>query len=479
MPRGIKLQKLRFTSDKKALENLPCATAEDIADFRHVVSRFQQYLQGSYPASTARNYAMTISRLFRIHRKAPAAMVSKQYRNAVRGMGLHGCYSACLGAFGQFHGCSDARGTSSIPANAKANDGREISKKRKADANDKAKPVKIRCSARTTKALAHLENASVTDIESIPRVLAGFKKHLMAKFPDITSNQYFATFRRLLIMHKKAPKVMASKEYLDAIHGLRLRFAQVAAVKAFCGFWGVDVADDIFSQRQRANSEAHRRLALAQEHGRPISDADVLAVLRLWRFLPNRFRTNVLPKGVDSVDSCTLGLISDRAGHSLISNSTHGSEHVVRLLCQWLQDQLGRDQFPFTSISINKGYAAAVHRDKGNKGPSAARAIGNFRGGELRYWRAIPANVDLRALRKADSVLLDSRHGVAFFDGNRPHGVEDFTGERFSAVFFTANMYQRASAAVCKKLKSFGIQWPEPGTLQCAQSLVAESLGGA
>merc|ERR1712048_1056157 len=139
----------------------------------------------------------------------------------------------------------------------------------------------------------------------------------------------------------------------------------------------------------------------------------------------------------------------------------------------------GKDSFPFTSISLNKGYAAAVHRDKGNAGPSATRSLGNFHGGELRYWPGTPEHMDLATLRQEDSVLLDSRHGLIFFDGNCPHGVQEFVGERFSAVFFTSSSYQRVSPAVCTKLKSLGAQWPTQGTLKGTQCLVAESLPAA
>mmetsp|Transcript_136688 Transcript_136688/g.237720 ORF Transcript_136688/g.237720 Transcript_136688/m.237720 type:complete len:476 (-) Transcript_136688:185-1612(-) len=467
---GHKLRKERFTRGKRCVDKLPDASDNDVRSFPQVLLRFQKHLQSSLMSATARQYVLRLRRLFDNHRRAPEAMASQEYVAAVRGMGLPYIYSSSAQAFSSF--------MSATKENADPNSGTFRGTKRKAEASGCAKPF-VRCNARTTKALAHLEDACAADVESIPEIVAGFKEHLGAKFPAVTAKQYLQIIQRLFRLHNKSPKAMASKAYLNAVRALKLRAAQVAAVKAFCKYRGVEVEDDIASARQRADSEARRRLAWAKQHGRPINDADVLAVLRIWGFSLNKERRNVLPPGVKSVYSATLGLIRDRRSRLLISRSTDRSENVMRLMCQWLQDQLGRDSFPFTSISINKGYAAAMHRDKGNEGPSATRALGDFQGGGLRYWHGIPAHVDVQACCEANSVLLDSRHGVVFFDGNCPHAVEEFAGERFSAVFFTSNAYRRVSPAVRNKLKSLGAQWPTERTLKSASCLVDESLAAS
>ena len=41
--------------------------------------------------------------------------------------------------------------------------------------------------------------------------------------------------------------------------------------------------------------------------------------------------------------------------------------------------------FPFTSISLNYNYAAKLHRDGNNAGPSLTRSLGVFNGGGLFY----------------------------------------------------------------------------------------------
>ena len=42
---------------------------------------------------------------------------------------------------------------------------------------------------------------------------------------------------------------------------------------------------------------------------------------------------------------------------------------------------------PFTTITMNKRYAARLHRDSRNDGPSIGNAVGKFSGGKLLYWR--------------------------------------------------------------------------------------------
>ena len=42
---------------------------------------------------------------------------------------------------------------------------------------------------------------------------------------------------------------------------------------------------------------------------------------------------------------------------------------------------------PFTTITMNKRYAARLHRDSRNDGPSIGNAVGKFSGGKLLYWQ--------------------------------------------------------------------------------------------
>jgi hypothetical protein len=131
---------------------------------------------------------------------------------------------------------------------------------------------------------------------------------------------------------------------------------------------------------------------------------------------------------------------------------TAGFPHVPMLLAQWLRQNA--PDFPFTSISVNYGYAACRHRDRGNFGPFAVTAVGCFEGGRLRYWRGDPGrSVALRELQLRDSELLDLQAApLSFFDGNCAHEVETFKGERYSIVFFT--VYKYAAADETERLDS-------------------------
>merc|ERR1719343_266153 len=117
---------------------------------------------------------------------------------------------------------------------------------------------------------------------------------------------------------------------------------------------------------------------------------------------------------------------------------------VTKLLCQYVYDnpppglQKG-DRFPFTTICINKDYAAKRHRDNNNCGLSIVRALGNFKGGRLKYWPDDPGSkgIDVSELAESDAVTLDVRGRSVALDSTKAHEVEAFEGRRYSLVYFT------------------------------------------
>ena len=123
-----------------------------------------------------------------------------------------------------------------------------------------------------------------------------------------------------------------------------------------------------------------------------ITDADLHHVLKLWAWKENTSRQNVMPEGAKFVHSDTLGLLSSYDGSVLVNNSTKYYPEVPKLMCRWLQDHLPMEMrddkqgFAFTSINVNRGYAAKLHRYGNNEGPSFIAAFGDFTGGELNYW---------------------------------------------------------------------------------------------
>ena len=207
----------------------------------------------------------------------------------------------------------------------------------------------------------------------------------------------------------------------------------------------MDDAAEPAHKRRRKDADTLATELLAS--GKLLSDADVLAVLSRWTFQKNKSRQNVLPDGVDFVYSDTLGLTRDRRGTIAVDAYTRERPSVFRFLCEWLKQrrpaELAMD-FPFTSISLNYNYAARLHRDGNNAGPSFTRSLGNFTGGELSYWPNDDKRTALEHLRARDAVILDTHIHYSLFDGCRAHKVEPyFGGDRYSLVFFSLNAWER------------------------------------
>jgi hypothetical protein len=219
---------------------------------------------------------------------------------------------------------------------------------------------------------------------------------------------------------------------------------------------------DIQTARVIANELARRKLAL----GKAITDKDIVEVLQVWGFPENDTRVNVLPEGVKTIHSDTLGVLRMRDGTYRIFDPTTRYQHVTKLLCQWFRAELGNDipdDFGFTGININHNYAGRRHRDNGNEGPSAIKAIGKFTGGKLNYFPKDvkkPGRIDVAALDPADSIASDLSKKFVFFNGNNAHGVQPFGGERFSLVFFTTSKFWKVKDKEMTTLKGLGFKIP-------------------
>jgi hypothetical protein len=219
---------------------------------------------------------------------------------------------------------------------------------------------------------------------------------------------------------------------------------------------------DIQTARIIANELARRKLV----RGKPLSDADIVDVLSVWGFPENDTRLNVLPEGVKTIHSDTLGVLRMRDGTYRIFDPTTRYEHVTRLICQWFLSNKGKDipdEFGFTGININHNYAGRRHRDNGNEGPSAIKAIGKFTGGKLNYFPKDvkkPGRCDVTDLDPKDSIALDISKKFSFFNGNNAHGVQKFNGNRFSLVFFTTSKFWKVKEKETKTLKSLGFKVP-------------------
>jgi len=217
------------------------------------------------------------------------------------------------------------------------------------------------------------------------------------------------------------------------------------------------------AHRLVAQRNAKARLDAASREKRPISEEEVCQTMSEWSFARNPNRVNVQPDGQDWVWSDTLGLLRDRLGDIHLTKPTKGYPEVTMVINKYLQDRLPAEaqSFKWTSLNLNCNYAAKLHRDGNNFGPSMIKAFGDFSGGELNYWPEDDRTADkLEGLKEKDKVQLDLKGGLALFNGNCGHSVNDFTGSRYSIVYFTIGAYNNAPQEAKDGLEDLGFKVP-------------------
>ena len=209
--------------------------------------------------------------------------------------------------------------------------------------------------------------------------------------------------------------------------------------------------------RKRANELAEVELASADL----VTDRSLLRVLRAWLFTPNVNRANVMPRDASFVLSDTLGLVSTRQGVVVVSRLTKLYPAVFELMAAWVAGAWpSSPRFVWSSISVNFNYAARIHRDALNVGPSLTRAFGDFKGGELKYWGQDDGCLSLEELRTCPSTVLSTGSALCLFDGRRAHEVELFSGERYSLVFFCTGALSRARQDALSFVRLCGAHLP-------------------
>ena len=129
-------------------------------------------------------------------------------------------------------------------------------------------------------------------------------------------------------------------------------------------------------------------------------------------------------------------------------------ENVIRILCRFMQQK--NPSFKFSTIQINKNYAAAPHRDGNNRGPSALIALGDFEGGgELEVEVEVEAVASWRTRLTVER--LSAKNRLVYFDGNNKHWVSSWKkGTRYSVVFFTIGNYRTFAPDVMERLRLLG-----------------------
>eukprot|EP00439_Symbiodinium_sp_Y106_P060043 s3090_g8.t2 len=215
------------------------------------------------------------------------------------------------------------------------------------------------------------------------------------------------------------------------------------------------------ARKQRQKSEALARDAL---RCKDFSFETIVRVLEAVHFPMNKTRKNVLPDGVEAVHGMVLGLYAF-AYNIGYSDASKKNPNLVRLLSAFCR--AAHPDFEFTSIQVNKNYAARPHVDKNNLGNSFIIGLGNYKGGEL--WAHDDEGDVPVDLTESIRSMLHYRAGVTYrgrtfdingrwqsFDGNRLHCARPFEGTRYSLVFYTCDRFQQASQGVRSAMCSAG-----------------------
>eukprot|EP00405_Crypthecodinium_cohnii_P027060 CAMPEP_0206501518 /NCGR_PEP_ID=MMETSP0324_2-20121206/53371_1 /ASSEMBLY_ACC=CAM_ASM_000836 /TAXON_ID=2866 /ORGANISM="Crypthecodinium cohnii, Strain Seligo" /LENGTH=712 /DNA_ID=CAMNT_0053989379 /DNA_START=25 /DNA_END=2159 /DNA_ORIENTATION=+ len=218
--------------------------------------------------------------------------------------------------------------------------------------------------------------------------------------------------------------------------------------------------------------------------GKDLTDDDALEVLRAWAFTQNTVRKNVIPDGESWVYSDTFGLVRNRSGSTPVeSRLTTDFPQIFDFLSTWCrhrtksQARFAKSPFPFTSINVNFGYNAKLHRDSFNDGPSLLTSLGKFSGGGLGYYPDDDKKLKLEQLPPNKMKTVTTKSKFCMIDGKRAHCVQEYQGERFSVVFFTTVGYGKTPEKTRQRLVKLGACWPKPKTLAQAKRYLPVAKG--
>ena len=105
---------------------------------------------------------------------------------------------------------------------------------------------------------------------------------------------------------------------------------------------------------------------------------------------------------------------------------------LAEVLKEFADKHLG--DFEYTQVQLNKNFQSPPHFDNKNIGESYIVGLGDYKGGRLFIKQPSPFTDDFM-IRKEDI-----RHKVLNFNGSKyEHWVENYTGTRYSVVFFNNN----------------------------------------
>lgn len=148
----------------------------------------------------------------------------------------------------------------------------------------------------------------------------------------------------------------------------------------------------------------------------------IYEILNSLIFPKTNSRKNIFQKRIEAF---VLGDVNYR-GQKKMDNKTRGpsryNKKFPELYLELKKFMNSYDpDFTFTTIQINKNIMAPPHIDKNNVGPSYIIALGDFEGGNL----------------VIEGKEYNIKNTFKKFDGRLGHWTTEFTGTRYSLIFFT------------------------------------------
>ena len=205
------------------------------------------------------------------------------------------------------------------------------------------------------------------------------------------------------------------------------------------------VAGDVIPLSARTYTECSRRACEVLKRDK-VGVEDALFVLSRLPQPKNTRRQSVIPPGETFVYSQSIGLTTQKGKAPSLSHLVAACPNVVKVLTRFVLDY--DPGYTFTTITLNYNYAAAAHRDVNHDGGHARIiALGEFEGGGLNL-EGVEGPIDIR------NKWFD-------FDGRLLHSTAPFTGERYSLVYFTHEVWKTADAQdIGRTLLAMGVPWP-------------------
>lgn len=153
---------------------------------------------------------------------------------------------------------------------------------------------------------------------------------------------------------------------------------------------------------------------------------NILNELNKIKFPKCKTRKNVSDS---SITAFCLGTVNYRGQKKLGGLNKGDSKYNTKFpeLYKIIKDEMKKvidvyyPGFTYTTIQINKNVKCDPHIDKNNVDESLIVSLGDYDGGELII----------------EGKEYDIKNKVLKFDGHKGHWTNDFTGDRYSLIFFT------------------------------------------